>query len=146
MNSMVIFKNWHYLYLPVYTCVLGFVACWATSKRLEIGSADRSWSDVKQLTDWKRSNLGKSSLEKSAILSTLAKLRESHIRNQEKIEGSDYFGDDDIKWVCFSTIFVKNDTKFQYFLFRYDLDLENWGSDADELKIGLRIGRKRSGK
>ncbi len=47
-----------------YTCVIGFVACQVTSKRLGIGSAERSWSDVKQLKDGKWSNLGGSSLEK----------------------------------------------------------------------------------
>ena len=88
---------WHRLYSLPYTHVLGFVACQVTSKRLGIGSAERSWSDVKQLKDGKQSNLGGSSLEKRAILFTSAKLRESHIRNQGKLEGSDYFGDDDIR-------------------------------------------------
>ncbi len=61
----------------------------------------RNWvsRDVKQLKDGKRSNLGGSSLEKRAILFTSAKLRESHIRNQGKSEGNDYFGGDDIRGV-----------------------------------------------
>ncbi len=76
---------WHHLYSLPYTCVLGFVACQVT------------WSDVKQLKDGKQSNLGGSSLEKRAILFTSAKLWESHIRNQGKLEGIDYFGYDDIR-------------------------------------------------
>ncbi len=95
MHSMVTLV-FNCLYSLPYTHVPGFVVCQVTSKRLGIGSAERSWSDVKQLKDGKRSNLGGSSLEKRAILFTSTKLRESQIRNQGKLEGSDYFGDDDI--------------------------------------------------
>ena len=70
---------WHELYLLPYTSVLGFVACRVTSKRLGVGSAERSWADVKQIKDGKRSNLGRMSLEKRAILFTSAKLKEVNI-------------------------------------------------------------------
>ncbi len=55
---------WHELYSLSYTCVLGFVACCVTSKRLGMGSAERSWADVLQIKDGKQCNLGGSSLEK----------------------------------------------------------------------------------
>ncbi len=62
---------WPQLYSLPYTSVLGFVACHVTSKILRIGSAERSWADVKQIKDGKRSNLGGLSLEKREIVSLL---------------------------------------------------------------------------
>ncbi len=93
-NSFV----WHQLYSLPYTKVLGFVACCTTSKQLGIGAAERSWSDVKQIKDGKRSNLGGVSLEKRAILYSSARLNEAKIRaNHCDDEENDVFGDDDIK-------------------------------------------------
>ncbi len=83
-----------------FTEVLGFVACRTTSKRLGIGSAERSWSDVKTIKNGKRANIGGDTLEKRAILYTSAKLEEAQIlRNSSKLNDPDYdvFGDDDIK-------------------------------------------------
>ncbi len=57
-----------------FTEVLGFVACQTMSKHLGIGSAERSWSDVKIIKNEKRANIGDESLEKMAILNTSAKL------------------------------------------------------------------------
>ena len=89
---------WHELYSLPYTSVLGFVACCVTSKRLGVGSAERSWADVKQIKDGKWSNLGGTSLEKRAILFTSAKLREANItQNATNYDNSDFFGNDDIK-------------------------------------------------
>ncbi len=89
---------WHELYSLPNTNVLGFVACHVTSKRLGVGSAERSWADVKQIKDGKRSNLGGTSLEKRAILFTSAKLREANItQNATNYDNSDFFGDDDMK-------------------------------------------------
>ncbi len=89
---------WHELYSLPYTNVLGFVACRVTSKRLGVGSAERSWADVKQIKDGKQSNLGGTSLEKRAILFTSAKLREANItQNATNYDNTDFFGDDDIK-------------------------------------------------
>ena len=89
---------WHELYSLPYTNVLGFVACRVTSKRLGVGSAERSWADVKQIKDGKRSNLGGTSLEKRAILFTSAKLREANItQNATNYDNSEFFGNDDIK-------------------------------------------------
>ncbi len=85
-----------HLYSLPYTRVLGFVAYQVTSKRFGIGLAERSRSEVKQLKHGKRSNLGGISLDKGAILFNSAKLRESHIRNQGKLERSNYFGVNDI--------------------------------------------------
>ncbi len=62
---------WHELYSLLYTSILGFVACCVTLKGLGIGSAERSWADVKQIKDRKGSNMGGTSLEKRLILFTL---------------------------------------------------------------------------
>ncbi len=79
------------------TKVLGYIAFWATSKRQGVGSAERSWSDVKQNKDGKRSNLGGSSLEKRVISYTSAKLNEAQIKQSHEIMDTnvDVFGDDD---------------------------------------------------
>ncbi len=44
--------------------VLGFVVCCTISKKLGIGAAERSWSNVNQIKDRKKSNTGESSLKK----------------------------------------------------------------------------------
>ncbi len=81
-----------------YTSVFGFVACCVTSKRLGIGLAERSWADVKQIKDGKRSNLGGTSLEKMVILFTSAKLKEANItQNATNYDNFDFFGDDIMK-------------------------------------------------
>ncbi len=68
-------------------------------KRLGVGSAERSWSDEKQIKDGKRLNLGGSSLEEHAILFTSAKLNEAQIkRSHEMTDTYDYFfGNDEIQ-------------------------------------------------
>ncbi len=82
---------WHEMYSLSYTCILGFVACRVTSKRLGIGTGERSWSDVKMIKDRKRSNLSGDSLENWAILYTSAHLDEARICNEHKC--SHDFGD-----------------------------------------------------
>ncbi len=47
--------------------------------RFGIGSGERAWSDVKQIKDGKRSNLGGNSLEKRAIFFTTAYLEEDFL-------------------------------------------------------------------
>ncbi len=59
---------------------------------------ERSWADVKQINDQKRSNLGGTSLEIRAILFTSAKLREANItQNATHYDDSDLIGDDNMK-------------------------------------------------
>ncbi len=58
----------HELYSLLDTSVLGYVACHVTSKRFGIGSAERSWVDVKQIKDGKQSNLGGTSHENRRVL------------------------------------------------------------------------------
>ncbi len=90
---------WHEMHSLPFTEVLGFVACRTTSKRLGIGSAEQSWSDVKNIKNGKRSNIGGGSLEKRAILYTTAKLEEAQLLRNSSAKDSDYdvFDDDDLK-------------------------------------------------
>ncbi len=80
-----------------YTSGLGFVACCVTSKRLGIGSAEWSWADVKQIKDWKQSNLGGTRLKKRAILFTSAKLERQIPSEMLPIPTIPIFGDDNMK-------------------------------------------------
>ncbi len=83
-----------------FTEVLGFVACQTTSKYLGIGSAERSWSNVKTIKYGKRVNICDESLEKMAILYMSAKLEEAQLlRNTDSSKDSNYdvFGDDDLR-------------------------------------------------
>ncbi len=61
------------------TCVLGIVACIVTSKCLDIGAGERSWSDMKMIKDGVRSNLSGDYLEKRVILYKSAHLEEERI-------------------------------------------------------------------
>ncbi len=89
----------HEMYSLPYTCILGFVACRVTSKRLGIGAGERSWSDVKMIKDGKRSNLSGDSLEKQAILYTSAHLEEARICSEHKCsnDSGDKFTDDNVE-------------------------------------------------
>ena len=94
--------RWHEKYSEPYTMVLGMVACCTTSKHLGIGSAERSWGDVKHIKSGKRINLGSDKLEKRAILYSSARIQEARIMQieMEKVNTptfSQMFSDDDIK-------------------------------------------------
>ncbi len=65
---------WHEMHSLPFTEVLGFVACQTTLTHLGIGSAERSWSNVKIIKNGKRENIGEEALEKRAILYTLQSL------------------------------------------------------------------------
>ena len=56
-----------------------FVACRVTSKILGIGSAERSWGDVKTIKSGKRSALGSDISEKQSIMYTSACIEEARI-------------------------------------------------------------------
>ena len=93
---------WHEKYSLPHTKVLGHVACRTTSKLLGIGSAERSWGDVKHLKSGKRSHLGAESTERQSVLYTTARINEARINRvaREKIDASGMkamWGDDDIK-------------------------------------------------
>ncbi len=55
-----------------------------TSKHFGIGAGERSWSDVIMIKDGKRSKLSGDSLEKQAILYTLAHLEEARICSENE--------------------------------------------------------------
>ncbi len=64
-----------------------------------MGTAEISWSNVKQTKDGKWSNSGEASLEMRAILYSSARLIKACIRKDHNIDDgeSNAFGDDNIK-------------------------------------------------
>ena len=92
----------HENYSLPYTIVLGFFACRTTLKNLGIGSAERSWGDVKEIKSGKRSHLSTESVEMQSIVYTAARVGDARIKQleREKIDaglGSGMFCDDDTK-------------------------------------------------
>jgi hypothetical protein len=92
--------------------------CRVTSKLCGIGPAERSWGEVKQIKDGKRSHLSGASTEKRTILFVSSKI--SHARTlcdrMEKLDATGHnamFGDDDIN---------------------FDLQLESFDVDMGALK------------
>ena len=79
---------------------MGIVACRSTSNHLGIGSAERSWGDVKHLKTDKRSHLSADKTEKQSVLYTTARIEEARMKHKaEKIDaksGDALFGDDDL--------------------------------------------------
>ena len=63
---------WHTKYSLPPTKVLGFLDFRVTSKIIGIGSADRSWGDVKKIKSGKISALGSDIYEKQSIVYTSA--------------------------------------------------------------------------
>jgi hypothetical protein len=59
---------WHYRNSYGYTKILGKFSCRVTSKILGIGSAERSWGDVKHLKTNKRAHLSASRVKKQATI------------------------------------------------------------------------------
>ncbi len=76
MQLKVVLDFWHELYSHPFMRVLGYVACRTTSKQLVVGSAEWSWSDLKQIKDGERSNPGGALMEKWAF----CKLNEAVIK------------------------------------------------------------------
>ena len=71
--------EWHDIHSLHRTEAFGFVACRTTSKALGIGSAERSWGDVKTLREGKRCNIGSGRLEKQAVCYTHSCLERARI-------------------------------------------------------------------
>ncbi len=88
---------WHELYSLLYTSILGFVACCVTLKGLGIGSAERSWADVKKIKDKNQSNLGRSCFEKKAILFISAISEKQISPKVQQFLTIPIFGDKDMK-------------------------------------------------
>jgi hypothetical protein len=57
--------RWHEKYSEQYTMVLGMAAYHTTSKHIGIGSAERSWGDVKHIKSGKRIIFGQQKNQKA---------------------------------------------------------------------------------
>ena len=98
--------------------MLGYVACFVTSKLCGIGPAERSWAAVKTVKNLKKSHLGGESTEKRSVIYITAKQQEAslNLAQNEKLDAKGpnaMFCDDDIN---------------------FDLQLEIWDVDPDGLK------------
>ena len=121
---------WHQKYSLPSTKVLGFVACRVTSKMLGIGSAERSWGDVKTIKSGKRSALGSDISEKQSIVYTSACIEEARIgRNLYHIDSKDVSHSH--SWNC-------EDHAFGYQLYQWGVEKLFQNSDEEitrELKM-----------
>ena len=93
--------KWHKLYTLHTTKVLGKFACRVTSKILGIGSAERSWGDVKHIKNSKRSHISASRIEKSATIFGASCAQKAAIQQKLKEEDGTYksnlfFDDEDL--------------------------------------------------
>ena len=81
---------WHHKHSLMSTKVLGFVACKVTSKILGIGSAERSWGDIKTMKLGNRSSLGSDIYDKQIIVYTYNCIKEALIgRTLSQIDSKD---------------------------------------------------------
>ena len=74
--------RWHETYSAQEYSSFTKVASRVTSKILGIGSAERSWGDVKQLKNGKRSHLGNKKIEKNSIIYGQASLMKARIEQE----------------------------------------------------------------
>ena len=116
---------WHEKYSLPYTEVLGYVACIVTSKRLGVGSAERSWKDVKQIKSGMASHMRADRIEKQSIIYTTARVEEARIKT---VALEDAIDNRQIEW-------GEDDESF-------NLDLEKFGIDTTELSKPVVPKRK----
>ena len=112
---------WHSKYSRNHTLVFGPIACRATARITGSGGAERGWSDNKEVKSGKRSHLSSDKLRKQGTLYTSANIRRARIKRDElerpNCETPDaLWGDDDEQ---------------------FDLGLEKWGVNVEELKKPL---------
>ena len=120
-------KKWHEKYSWHHTEIFGYVACRTTSKVTGIGAAKHGWYDCKEIKSGKCSHIGSSNIMKQATLYTASSLRWAQIKQQqcEKLECDNKYA----RW-------EDEDKKF-------DLDLEKWSFNTDELKKPHAVPRRR---
>lgn len=112
---------WHSKYSRNHTQVFGSIACRATARITGSGGAERGWSDNKEVKSGKRSHLSSDKLRKQGTLYTSANIRRARIKRDElekpNCDTPDaLWGDDDEQ---------------------FDLGLEKWGVNIEELKKPL---------
>ena len=74
---------WHQKYSLPFTKVLGFVACRVTSKFLGIGTAERSWGDIKTIKYGKRCAISSDVSEKQSIVYTSTCIESARIEQYQ---------------------------------------------------------------
>ena len=107
--------------------MFGYVACRTTGKITGCGGAERNWADCKELKSGKRSHIGSDKLMKQATLYTSSNLRQARIKKAE-LERLDC-NNKEARW---------GDEDEQF-----DLGLEKWNVDTDDLKKPAASPRRR---
>lgn len=97
---------WHKKNTLRYTKMLGRFACRVTSKILGIGSAERSWGDVKHLKTNKRSHLSAESVKMQATIFGASCAERAAMKRKKRMEDPDskadnFWRDDDFLDVSF---------------------------------------------
>ena len=92
---------WHKFFSEKSTKVLGRLACRVTSKIIGIGSAERSWGDVKHLKSGKRSHILGKTLDKQATIYgrscvEVARIKRDLKRKDNIHEENLFFDDEDL--------------------------------------------------
>lgn len=82
---------WHYRNSYRYTKLLGKLSCRVTSKILGIGSAERSWGDVKHLKTNKRSHLSADRVKKQATIFGNSCMKKAELKREYTIEDTKPF-------------------------------------------------------
>ena len=90
---------WHGSHSLYHTKYFGKLACRITSKICGMGSAERSWGDVKTLKSGKRSHTSSASMEKQSIIYSKYCIEQSRLKQQYEINNNSAvisFEDDDL--------------------------------------------------
>lgn len=113
--------KWHEKYSRHYTTVFGYIACRVTSKICGSGGSERGWSDTKVVKTGKRAHLSSDKVKKQGALYTSANVRRARIKTKELEKTGVLLPD---------AVWGDDDEQF-------DLGLEKWGVDVQELKKPL---------
>lgn len=91
---------WHYRNSYRFTKLFGKLACRVTSKILGIGSAERSWGDVKHLKTNKRAHLSGDRVKKQATIFGSSCMEKADLKQSYKESNTkpyQYWSDDDLQ-------------------------------------------------
>jgi hypothetical protein len=122
---------WHKKETLYYTKILGKFACRVCSKILGIGSAERSWGDVKHLKVNKRSHLSGDCVKKQATIFGASCIELARFQRSQNLQDVSSFPmkdwtDDDFRLTADPET-IKEDSKPQRIFKAY---LEDWEMDA----------------
>jgi hypothetical protein len=151
-NRDFIFKNnsdlhngnshlWHKKNTLRYTKVFGKFACRVCSKILGIGSAERSWGDVKHLKTNKRAHLSGERVKKQATIFGASCIEQAEIKRNKTLDDSKtspykYWRDDDFDKAFGMDMFIADNKEMQEE--KPSRIFKAWMEDWEEIAIKKR--------